>query len=198
MRVAIIDYGAGNIQSVANALERLKVSTICTADHDIIQTADKVIFPGVGQAAAAMDALKSNGLSDLIPVLKQPVLGICLGMQLLCEASDEGDVRALGIFPGTVKRFENTTKIPHMGWNKLTSKGIQISDSFGTFHSQQENWAYFIHSYYLPVGAHTTVVTDYGFPFSAVIEKDNFIGCQFHPEKSGSFGKKFLQKFIQL
>ncbi|WP_321307583.1 imidazole glycerol phosphate synthase subunit HisH [Marinifilum fragile] len=191
--IVIIDYDAGNIQSVKYAFERLGITAIVSKDKEVIRNADKVIFPGVGEASWAMNSLKENDLIDLIPDLKQPVLGICLGMQLMCETTEEGNTKALCIFPVSVKRFTNEQKVPHMGWNQLDDlkggllNGIKPSD-----------FTYFVHSYYVPVIEETIASCDYIVPFSAALQKDNFYACQFHPEKSGDVGVKILENFINL
>ena len=190
MRVAIIDYGAGNTRSVQLAVERIGVQALLTADPDQIRQADKVIFPGVGHARAAMDVLRDKKLDVLIPSLRQPVLGICLGMQLLCAHSEEGGTPCLNIFNDTVRLFPPTDKVPHMGWNTTTA-----INNFSLF---SEAWYYFVHSYYLPVGSHTVLSCDYITRFSAAIQKDNFYGVQFHPEKSGKDGEQLLKNFIDL
>ena len=199
MKVVIIKYNAGNIESVKNALARLGVEAEITADPDKIRAADKVIFPGVGEASTTMAYLKEHKLDELICSLKQPVLGICLGQQLMCSFSEEGNVDCLGIFPEKVKRFqpkkgeEYITKVPHMGWNNIhTLKGNLLT-------SELENqFVYFVHSYYVEVGDDTAAVCDYINPFSASLQKDNFYATQFHPEKSQKVGAKILENFIKL
>ena len=181
MKVVIINYGAGNTQSVRYAFERLGVTPVLTDDIAEILTADKVIFPGVGHAKAAMDILQQKQLDFLIPNLKQPVLGICLGMQLMCKHSEEGNTPCLGIFDENVKLFEPKLKVPHTGWN--TANG---------------NWYYFVHSYYVPSNKYTTETCSYITEFSAAMQKANFYAVQYHPEKSGKSGEELLQKFIAL
>tara|TARA_B100000768_G_scaffold27865_1_gene26126 strand:+ start:373 stop:954 length:582 start_codon:yes stop_codon:yes gene_type:complete len=193
MKTVLIDYGAGNIQSVKYALNRLGVEPILTKDHDIISSADKVIFPGVGAADAAMLQLKASGLDKLIPTLTQPVLGICVGMQLMCKKSREGDVDCLGIINVEVEKFKKGLKIPHMGWNNL--QDIK-SNLFNANHDEEQ--MYFVHSYYVPVNEYTIATTDYGVPFSAAIQKDNFYAVQFHTEKSGDIGEEILKNFLEL
>lgn len=191
--IAIIDYGAGNVQSVRFALERLGKKAVLTKDLNEIKLAEKVIFPGVGEAQSAMTALKSLGLDKLIPQLRQPVLGICLGMQLLCEASEEGNTKALGIFPVQVKRFGNQLKVPQIGWNhiwNLKSKLFKDVD--------EKSFMYFVHSYYIPENEYSIANSDYGINFSAAIQKDNFYACQFHPEKSGNVGQIIIENFLKL
>ncbi len=193
MKTVIIDYGAGNIQSVKYALNRLGIEPILTKNHDIIKSADKVIFPGVGAADSAMKQLKSSGLHKLIPKLTQPVLGICVGMQLMCKTSKEGDVDCLGIIDVEVKKFEKGLKIPHMGWNNI--QNIK-SDLFKNNCEQKQ--MYFVHSYYVPINKYTIATTNYGVPFSAAIQKDNFYAVQFHTEKSGDIGEEILKNFLEL
>jgi glutamine amidotransferase len=190
MKLAIISYGAGNVFSVKSAFERLGIEPTLTADSALIESSDLVVFPGVGHAEAAMRQLKETKLDRLIPNLKQPVLGICLGMQLMCELSEEGETKGLGIFEGVkVQRFDEQLKVPHMGWNDLTvSKGI-LSDI--------KEPVYFVHSYFAPLCRYTIAEANYPFPFSAAMQKDNFIGCQFHPEKSGKAGEAILRKFLR-
>lgn len=191
--IAIIDYVAGNVKSVENAVRRLGFETIITSDFEEIRNAEKVIFPGVGEASTAMKYLKQKNLEKLIPTLKQPFLGICLGQQLLCDFSEEGATKCLGIFDLKVKEFPSTDIVPHMGWNNLQKlqgplfEGISEADNF-----------YFVHSYYCEVGEFTTSECDYILPFSATLQKDNFYGTQFHPEKSGDVGSKILENFLKL
>ena len=196
MDVAIIKYNAGNICSVDYALKRLGVAPIITADPEILRKADKVIFPGVGEALTTMEYLRAHRLDEVIQTLKQPVLGICLGMQLLCQHSEEGDTDCLGIFPADVKRFQpnrHEDKVPHMGWNTLSHVN---SDLFNG--DLEGKFVYFVHSYYVPVNAFTAATTDYIQPFSASLHKANFYATQFHPEKSGSVGEQILKNFLQL
>ena len=191
--IAIIDYVAGNVKSVENAVRRLGFETIITSGFEEIRNAEKVIFPGVGEASTAMKYLKQTNLEKLIPTLKQPFLGICLGQQLLCDFSEEGATKCLGIFDLKVKEFPSTDIVPHMGWNNLQKlqgplfEGISEADNF-----------YFVHSYYCEVGEFTTSECDYILPFSATLHKDNFYGTQFHPEKSGDIGSKILENFLKL
>lgn len=199
MKAVIIDYNAGNIRSVENALKRLGVEAVITAEHQLIRTADKVIFPGVGEAATTMSFLQANGLDVLIRELTQPVLGICLGMQLMCRYSEEGDTQCLGIFDTEVKRFESQRhedKVPHMGWNTLYNIGSRVNapSLFGGI--PENSYVYFVHSYYVPFGDYTIATTDYIQPFSAAIQKDNFYATQFHPEKSGAIGEQILKNFL--
>lgn len=193
MKIAIIDYGAGNIKSIQFALERLGYKGKLTSDVTQIKTADKVIFPGVGEASSAMKKLKTSGLNHLIPQLTQPVLGICLGMQLMCAASEEGNTTGLGIFPEKVKRFENTLKVPQMGWNTLS----QLKGSLFTAIAE-DVYMYLVHSYYVPLCDETIARSNYGVTFSAALQKDNFYGVQFHPEKSSIDGAKLLENFLKI
>ncbi|MDO4165044.1 MAG: imidazole glycerol phosphate synthase subunit HisH [Bacteroides sp.] len=196
MKVAVIKYNAGNIRSVDYALKRLGVEAVITADEAELRAADKVIFPGVGEAETTMRFLQACGMDRLIKELRQPVLGICLGMQLMCRHSEEGDVDCLGIFDADVKRFvslRHEDKVPHMGWNTI---GQTRSDLFKGF--TKEEYVYFVHSYYVPVNDCTAAVTDYIHPFSAALHKDNFYATQFHPEKSGSVGERILRNFLAL
>jgi imidazole glycerol-phosphate synthase subunit HisH len=193
MNIAIIKYNAGNIGSVANALERLGQESVVTDNVEIIRHADKVIFPGVGEASNTMKYLKDTGLDLVIPQLKQPVLGICLGMQLMCGWSEEGDTNALGVFSEKVNLFRGQIKVPHMGWNSLnfTPDGIFKELKTGCY-------VYFVHSYYAEVGRATISTCNYGIQFSAALHHDNFFAVQFHPEKSGLVGQQILKNFIEL
>lgn len=219
--IAIVDYGAGNIRSVVNALKRSLgsarddsrvISTeaarpsgeisvagctqiLLTADPAVLRAADKVILPGVGEASTAMKALQECGLADVIPTLKQPVLGICVGAQLMCAGSEEGDTRCMGIFPAEVRRFKQTAteKVPHMGWNSL--HGLKSPLFAGL---QEETYVYFVHSYYPEVCADTIATATHGVEFSAALARDNFFACQFHPEKSGTTGEQILKNFLSL
>lgn len=196
MQVAIIKYNAGNIFSVDYALKRLGVEPLVTSDKEILRKADRIIFPGVGEAETTMNHLRKNGLDTFIKELKQPVLGICLGMQLMCRRSEEGDTDCLGIFNAEVKRFRprrHADKVPHMGWNTLTETGTPLFDGF-----KGGEFVYFVHSYYVPLNEYTAAVTDYIHPFSAALHKDNFYATQFHPEKSGSVGERILTNFLNL
>ena len=196
MKVAIIKYNAGNICSVDYALKRLGVEAVITADEAVLRAADKVIFPGVGEAKTTMSFLCACGMDQLIKELRQPVLGICLGMQLMCSYSEEGDAECLGIFNTEVKRFiseRHEDKVPHMGWNTIAQTN---SDLFKGF--TKEEFVYFVHSYYVPLNDCTAAVTDYILPFSAALHKDNYYATQFHPEKSGSVGERILRNFLDL
>ncbi len=195
-KIVVIKYNAGNIYSVVHALRRLGIEPIVTSDEKTILAADKVIFPGVGEAANTMKFLKERGMDKLIKSLKQPVLGICLGMQLMCKRSEEGDVECLNIFDVEVKKFvaqQQNEKIPHMGWNQIYAL------KSGLFLSTTENqFVYFVHSYYVPLCENTIATVDYIYPFSAALKKDNFYATQFHPEKSGDVGEQILRNFIDL
>ena len=198
MSIAIIQYNAGNVQSVLYALQRLGIDAVVTADPEQIRSADKVIFPGVGAAGTAMDYLKKNKLDKLIASLKQPMLGICLGMQLMCTHSEEDDTTCLGIFQVNVKKFvkpqnDHSLKIPQMGWNTI----YQLSSSL--FEKVPENsYVYYVHSYYAALSPQTIATTDYTTPYSAAIHKDNFYGVQFHTEKSAEAGARIIANFLKL
>lgn len=195
MEIVIINYNAGNVRSVQFALQRLGVEAKLTGDITSIQQADKVIFPGVGEANSTMTFLQERGLDDVIRQLKQPVLGICLGMQLLCQHSEENDTECLGVIPQNVVRFQPQAgeKIPHMGWNTIRDLGNGIFTS-----DLEREYVYFVHSYYVEPGPYTIATTDYVLPFSSAIRKDNFYATQFHPEKSGDVGAKILAHFLAL
>ena len=193
MKVAVIKYNAGNIQSVRYALERLNVDFTVTDAPEEIAAADKVIFPGVGEASTTMAYLRDKKLDILIKNLEQPVLGICLGMQLMCRHSDENDTPCLGIFDQTVKRFvpSGELKVPHMGWNSLGGLSGWIAKEL------EGERVYFVHSYYVPIGRETVAETEYGIRFSAALKKDNFYAVQFHPEKSAAPGEKIILNFLE-
>ncbi|WP_059025392.1 imidazole glycerol phosphate synthase subunit HisH [Gabonibacter massiliensis] len=191
--VTIIDYGAGNVFSVQTAIRRLNEEVIISSDPSVILEAERVIFPGVGQAAAAMRQLREKGLDKIIPELKVPVLGICLGMQLMCTFSEEGDTTGLGIFPLAVKRIGQGKKIPHMGWNRIFGLHSDLFRRVG-----EMEWGYFVHSYYIPCNAYQIATCDYDGEFCAAVRKDNFWGCQFHPEKSSGTGELILRNFLML
>jgi imidazole glycerol-phosphate synthase subunit HisH len=189
MNIAVVKYNGGNTQSVLFALERLGVPAIVTNDAEAISKADKVIFPGVGEASSAMKYLKENSLDKLIRDLRQPVLGICLGMQLLCSHSEEGDTECLGIFNINVKRFQGD-KVPHMGWNTVVGESSLLEGLF------DDPYYYFVHSYYAPECRYTAAITEYGQRFSSILQKDNFYGVQFHPEKSAAAGEVIIKNFL--
>lgn len=194
MNTVVIKYNAGNVQSVLFALQRIGINAILTDNVEIISKADKVIFPGVGEAGSAMNYLKEKNLDKVIKELKQPVLGICLGMQLLCAHSEESDTECLGIFDEKVKLFplDRNHKVPHVGWNKIYDLKSPL------YKNCKEDYVYYVHSYYVENGTHTIAKTNYILPFSASIHKNNFYACQFHPEKSSSIGETILQNFIDL
>lgn len=191
--VVIIDYGASNVLSVQFALERLGVTARLTSKPTEIRAADKVLFPGVGEAGSAMMEIKKYGLDKIIPELDQPVLGICLGMQLLCNITDEGDTNCLNVFPLKVKRFKTGLKVPHTGWNEITSLNSPLFRGI-----DQGSHVYFVHSYYVEASGFTIAEATYDLTFPAAIQKDNFYGCQFHPEKSGGNGEQILTNFLSL
>ena len=191
--IAIIDYDAGNIRSLQFALERLGASSILTADPVRIEAADKVIFPGQGAAANAMAKLKEYKLEELIPNLKQPVLGICLGMQLLCKETEEGDEKGLGILSAKVRRFSDAVKVPQMGWNTITNMQSALFQGI-----KEGDFMYLVHSYYVPLIKETVAQSAYDGPYSVALKKDNFYGVQFHPEKSSKAGSRLLQNFLAL
>ncbi|HEY8956072.1 imidazole glycerol phosphate synthase subunit HisH [Chitinophaga sp.] len=197
MKTVIIKYNAGNIRSVQFALERLGVNGTVTDDHEEIMAADKVIFPGVGEASTAMQYLKERKLDEVIAGLKQPVLGICLGMQLLCKYSEENDTKCIGIFDVDVKRFqspvENLLKIPQIGWNNITGLHSVVFE-----HVPENAYMYFVHSYYAALGADTVAITNYVINYSAALQKDNFYAVQFHPEKSAVAGARIIENFLNL
>ena len=199
MRVAVVKYNAGNIFSVIHALQRMGVEPLLTDSPEELRSADRVIFPGQGEASNAMHYLREHGLDKIIPSLTQPVLGICIGQQLMCRHSEEGDVDCLGIFDAEVKRFvplRHEDKIPHMGWNCLQFPQPPLQGAL--FQGLgEEPFVYFVHSYYVPVCEHTAAVTEYIHPFSAAMHKGNFYATQFHPEKSGSVGQMILKNFLK-
>lgn len=191
--IAILKYNAGNVTSVENAVQNLGYSTVVTDDFELLKSADKVIFPGVGEASSAMKYLTEKGLDKVIRELTQPVLGICLGMQLMCESSEEGDTKGLGIFDAKVLQFPPTALVPQMGWNNFTSLKGKLFDGIVL-----ENDCYFVHSYYAEICPETIAVTDYILPFSAALQKNNFYATQFHPEKSAKIGLQILNNFLKL
>lgn len=193
MKIVIIKYNAGNVYSVSSALNRIGYDATLSSDPEEIKSADKVIFPGVGEASSAMEFLINNGLDILIPNLKQPFLGVCLGLQLLCKHSEENDTECLGVFDEEIKLFPPENKVPHMGWNSIIFNDNKL------FNQLPENpFVYFVHSYYAELREHTIAETNYIIPFSAGLRKDNFYALQFHPEKSGKIGEQILKNFIEL
>lgn len=191
--IAIIKYNGGNVNSVQNALNRSGAESIITDDLELIKNADKVIFPGVGEASSTMKILKKKGLDQLIPTLKQPVLGICLGMQLMCKNNEEGNTVGMGIFDIHVKKFPAKDIIPHIGWNTISGFNSTIYSGV-----KEESDVYFVHSFYCELSEDTSSICDYILPFSASLQKDNFYAMQFHPEKSGEIGSQLLQNFLKL
>ncbi|MFG4002359.1 imidazole glycerol phosphate synthase subunit HisH [Flavobacterium aquidurense] len=193
MKIVIINYGAGNIQSIMFAIERLGFKAVLSNNPEEIQAADKVIFPGVGEASSAMKKLKESGLDSLIPNLKQPVLGICLGMQLMCNSSQEGNTKGLGIFDTDVIKFTPKVKVPQMGWNQIYDLK---SDLFKGIPDNE--FMYLVHSFYVPNCAEAIATTNYELEYASALKQDNFYGTQFHPEKSGAVGEKILDNFLKL
>ena len=192
MKVAIVKYNAGNIESVKNALNRLGVDSVVSDDAEVLKSADKVIFPGVGEASTAMEYLRERNLDEVIKSLTQPVLGICLGMQLLCDYSEENDTKCLGLLPYKVRLFESEDlKVPHMGWNTISDLKGELFESVA-----EHSYVYFVHSYYVENGSETIATCDYGLKFSAAIQYKNFYAVQFHTEKSGEVGEKILENFL--
>ena len=193
--IAVIRYNAGNVQSVMNTLSRFGAKAVLTDDPDVIRDADKVIFPGVGEAGSAMRYLNEHGLSALIRSLKQPFLGICLGMQLMCSFSEEGNTECLGIFPETIHQFPKGQgfKVPHMGWNTISNLSGPLFTGL-----ENESYVYFVHSFYVPLSSYTTAETEYGgIKFSSALSRGNFHGVQFHPEKSGDCGMEIIRAFLE-
>lgn len=193
MNLKIVNYGAGNIKSIQFAFQRLGYDAVLTADPEAILKADKVIFPGVGEASSAMRKLKESGLDTLIPELKQPVLGICLGMQLMCNSTEEGDTKGLGIFDTDVKRFSNEVKVPQMGWNTITDLKSNLFKSI-----EEGAYMYLVHSYYAENCNQNIATTVYELEYASALENNNFFGVQFHPEKSGKVGEQLLKNFLKL
>lgn len=196
MEVAIVKYNAGNIYSVVNALKRLGVDPVLTDDADTLRKADRVLFPGQGEASTAMAYLKAHGLDRVLRELRQPVLGICIGQQLLCRHSEEGDVDCIGVFDVDVRRFQperHEDKVPAMGWNAISEARSPLFRGF-----EKEEYVYFVHSYYVPLCPWTAAKADYILPYSAALQKDNFYATQFHPEKSGTVGERIIKNFLEL
>ncbi|WP_375324426.1 imidazole glycerol phosphate synthase subunit HisH [Flagellimonas sp. GZD32] len=193
MKIVIIDYGAGNIQSIIFAIKRLGFDAILSHDAEEIQNADKVIFPGVGEASSAMSKLRATGLDKVIPTLKQPVLGICLGMQLMCHSSEEGNTEGLGIFDLNVVKFSNKVKVPQIGWNQISDLKSELFKNI-----PEKAYIYLVHSFYAPIGSETIAKSQYDVEYSAALQKDNFYGVQFHPEKSSDVGSEILNNFLNL
>jgi glutamine amidotransferase len=191
--IAILKYNAGNTQSVENAVKRLGYNCIVTDERQLLQSADKVIFPGVGEAASAMEYLMAKSLDEVVKSLTQPVLGICLGLQLMCKSSEEGATTGFGIFDVDVKKFPPKDKVPHMGWNTILKSENQLFTNI----SPDDN-VYFVHSYYAELSKYTIAECDYILPFSAALQKDNFYALQFHTEKSGVVGERILTNFLKL
>ncbi len=193
MKIVIINYGAGNIQSIMFAIERLGFKAVLSNNPDEILAADKVIFPGVGEASSAMKKLKESGLDGLIPKLKQSVLGICLGMQLMCKSSEEGNTKGLGIFDVDVIKFTSKVKVPQMGWNQIYDLKSDL------FKGISENeFMYLVHSFYAPACTESIATTNYELEYASALQKNNFYGTQFHPEKSGAVGEKILENFLKM
>ena len=193
MKIAIIDYGAGNIQSIKFAIKRLGYDAVLTDDAAEIKAADKVIFPGVGEASSAMKMLKSTGLDKVIPQLTQPVLGICLGMQLMCEYCEEGNTTGLSIFDAKVVKFDNSVKVPQIGWNQIYDLQSDLFEGVN-----EKEYVYLVHSFYVKECEETICSTEYGVEYTSAIKKNNFYGVQFHPEKSSKAGEKILENFLKL
>lgn len=193
MKIVIINYGAGNIQSIKFAIERLGYEAVLSDNEEEIRSADKVIFPGVGEASSAMSKLRETGLDHVIPTLTQPVLGICLGMQLMCNLSEEGGTTGLGIFNVDVVRFRESVKVPQIQWNTITDLKSPLFNDV-----ESGSFIYMVHSFYAPVTTETIASTTYGISYSSALAKDNFYGTQFHPEKSSSVGEQILKNFLQL
>jgi glutamine amidotransferase len=193
MKIVIINYGAGNIQSIQFSLQRLGYEGILSNNIDEIQSADKVIFPGVGEASSAMKKLRESGLDKIIPNLKQPILGICLGMQLMCNSSEEGNTKGLGIFDIDIIKFSNKVKVPQMGWNNIYNLKSNLFEGIS-----ENEYMYLVHSFYAPKCAEAIAFTNYETEYSSALQKDNFYGVQFHPEKSGKIGEQILKNFLEI
>ncbi|MEO9570001.1 MAG: imidazole glycerol phosphate synthase subunit HisH [Polaribacter sp.] len=193
MKLVIIDYGAGNIKSIQFAFKRLGVDAVLSNNIDEIRAADKIIFPGVGEASSAMQMLQESGLDKVIPTLKQPVLGICLGMQLMCNSSEEGNTKGLGIFDVKVKKFSKAVKVPQMGWNVIYNLESELFKDI-----KEKEFMYLVHSFYAEECKESIATTDYEIEYASALQKNNFYGTQFHPEKSGVAGEKILKNFLNL
>ena len=195
MNIAIVKYNAGNIYSVVNALRRMGVEPLLTDDAEQLRKADGVLFPGQGEARGAMEYLRARGLDEVIKSLKQPVFGICVGQQLLCKHSEEGDTECIGVFDTEVKRFQpqkHEEKVPCMGWNRLYDTKSALMNGL------EDQYVYFVHSFYVPLCSETIATADYILPYSAALHKDNFYTTQFHPEKSGDAGEQILKNFLEI
>ena len=193
MKIVIINYGAGNIQSINFAIQRLGYEAVLSNDPEEIQQADKVIFPGVGEASSAMQKLKESGLNTLVPKLNQPVLGICLGMQLMCNYTEEGNTKGLAIFDTDVLRFNHGVKVPQIGWNQIEELKSPLFRDVA-----EKEYIYLVHSYYAPITEETVAQSTYGITYSTALQKNNFYGTQFHPEKSSDVGEQILKNFLEL
>lgn len=193
MKLVIIDYGAGNIKSIQFAFKRLGIDAVLSNNPEVIKSADRLIFPGVGEASSAMKMLKKSGLDILIPKLTQPVLGICLGMQLMCNSSEEGDTNGLGIFDVEVKRFSNAVKVPQMGWNTVNNLKSSLFKDIN-----EAEFMYLVHSFYAEMCQDVIASTHYELDYASALQKDNFYGVQFHPEKSGEVGERLLRNFVNI
>ncbi|WP_298367365.1 imidazole glycerol phosphate synthase subunit HisH [uncultured Lutibacter sp.] len=193
MKIVIINYGAGNIQSIKFAIKRLGFDAILTDNEEEIRSADKVIFPGVGEASSAMEMLKATGLDKVIPTLKQPVLGICLGMQLMCKYCEEGNTEGLNIFDVDVIKFDGTEKVPQIGWNQIENLKSNLFKGI-----KEKEYMYLVHSFYVPLNEESIATTNYGIKYASALKEKNFYGVQFHPEKSSKAGAQILQNFLEL
>lgn len=193
MKIALINYGAGNSQSIKFALKRLGFEAILSDEETEIRSADKVIFPGVGEASSAMQKLKVSGLDQVIPTLKQPVLGICLGMQLLCKSSEERNTKGLGVFDVEVVRFPKGLKVPQIGWNQISNLKTSLFEGIS-----ENEFMYLVHSFYAPLCKEAIAISEYGIQYASALQKDNFYGVQFHPEKSSTAGEHILKNFLKL
>lgn len=193
MKIVIINYGAGNIQSIKFAVQRLGFEAVLTDNEEEIRNADKVIFPGVGEASSAMEKLKHTGLDKVIPTLKQPVLGICLGMQLMCKYCEEGNTNGLNIFDVDVIKFDETEKVPQIGWNQIENLKSDLFKGIS-----EKEYMYLVHSFYVPINNETIAETNYGLKYASALKEKNFYGVQFHPEKSSKAGAQILQNFLEL